>query len=137
MSTIELADGFPKDSARLYILFDEIEKAHHDLVSTLALYGKRGNYTIVKPEEFPTIIITPTLMPYKVDSLKLNLPIFLKIVDKEKNETYKKEFSVEAVYPEPKMPKNTYHFWGIMLASWRRNFPSEEIARLFYSQRVK
>jgi hypothetical protein len=136
MSTIELADGFPKDSTRLYILIGEIEKAHHDFVRTLSLYGKKGNYTVVKPEEFPTIIITPTLMPYTLDSLKLNLPVFIKIVNKEKNESYKKEFSVEAVYPDARITKNTYHFWGVMLASWRRNFPSEEIAKLFYSQRA-
>lgn len=136
MSTIELAEGFPRDSARIQILFQEIEKAHMELVSEIRLHGKNGGYTVVEKQEFPTIILTPYLMPYKVDGITLSMPVVVKIENRENGSGIKKEYQTKAVYPASVPPqKGSYHFWGIMLGEWRRNFPKEQIAGLFYGKR--
>ena len=41
------------------------------------------------------------------------------------------------MYPRPDLPVNSYHYWGIMLAEWRRNFPKEKIAAMFYGTAEK
>lgn len=136
MSTIELADGFPRDSARIQILFQEIEKAHMELVSEIRLHGKNGGYTVAEKQEFPTIIVTPYLMPYKVDGITLSMPVVVKVENRENGNVIKKEYETKAVYPAAVPPqKGSYHFWGIMLGEWRRNFPKERIAGLFYGKR--
>lgn len=134
MSTIELADGFPRDSVRVLVLFQEIEKAHRAMVSEIRLQGKRGLYRMVEKDDFPTITIKPVLMPYKVEERILILPVFLKITDHETGQEYKKQYNVEALFPTKELSKEDYHFWGVMLAQWRRNFPAKEIGQLFYGK---
>ncbi len=136
MSTIELADGFPRDMARVQILFQEIEKTHQELVSEIRLHAKHGGYSVVEQEEFPTVIVTPYLMPYKVDGTTLTMPVVVKVENRENAKIIKKEYLVRAVYPAKVPPqKGSYHFWGTMLGEWRRNFPKERIAGLFYGKR--
>ena len=96
MSTIELADGFPRDSIKINILFHEIELAHRNMVSEISLRGKHGGYRIVEKDEFPTITIVPVLMPYKLEGRYLVLPVFLDIFDKENNRKYKKHLEFRA-----------------------------------------
>ena len=136
MSTIELARGFPRDTDKVDIIFQEVEKTYRDLVSEISLYGKRGGYEMVEADEFPTIVVSPVLMPYKLDGNQLTLPVFVKVLNKETNEQFKKQFDFTITYPGKNLnPENTYHFWGIMLAEWRRNFPKDKIAGMFYGKR--
>jgi hypothetical protein len=136
MSTIELSKGFPRDSVRIQVIFQEIEMAHKNMVREISLQGKRGGYRVTEDiRDFPTIIVTPVLMPYKQDGRNLELPIFLKIADKEKGTEYKFNFEIKVSYPRPEVTDNSYHYWGVMLAEWRRNFPYKKIAALFYGKK--
>lgn len=133
MSTIELADGFPRDSVLVQVLFQNIELAHQDLVNEIRLHGKHGSYRVVDEDGFPTLFMYPVLMPYKLEEGVLQLPVFIKVVDKNTGYEFKKQFDIMATYPGKTTPKNRYHFWGILLSEWKRQFPYKKIAGLFYS----
>ncbi len=135
ISTIELSDGFPRDSVRIKILFQEIEKAHIAMVSEIRLNGKRGYYQVVGKDEYPTMVVTPVLMPYTLKNDTFSLPIFLNIEDLERRIKYKEEFNVIVSYSKKNLDENKYHFWAVLLASWRRSVPNKDIASLFFNNK--
>ena len=134
-SMLEYNSSWPaKDSTKNAVLQEKIVQLDAIIKSTVEKYAKVGGYQVVDDANAATVIAWFTIKSYSIKNDTLRNVVGVKVFKKDTRETYNYSFPAMGYYQFTPVTENGYYYWGAILDSYKKNFPVEEIAELFYKK---
>lgn len=129
---LEELKRWPRTPEQQKILLKNFSEIHDRLESELQKCGKYGLYEMVNDSYSSTIRITITITSVCLEKDTLKMPLQLmaeRIVD---GNQYIYTIPAFGTVSNLKMDNNTFHYFGLLLADYKRRFPRQLIAGYFY-----
>jgi len=132
----ELLPNWPKDTAQQRILMSEFDGMGERVKKEIEKFARRGSYTVVDNRELANVTAALHLQPLVFKSDTLTLPLKISMKDFRSGVALSWSFSCRLPVPgnKPGAGADPFHSYGVLLKEFRRTFPVEQIAALFYAR---
>jgi hypothetical protein len=134
-SALGAIDGWPADSHTRTILTTNFITLHNNLFVELRRCEKFGLYEMSDDSVRAGIRVSITLLPCAVRGDSLLVPVRISASNPIAHSAYDTLISASGVYRAKSPAKSRLHFLNALVADFRRTFPVETVARLFYPTR--
>ncbi|MCX7725551.1 MAG: hypothetical protein N2053_01750 [Chitinispirillaceae bacterium] len=128
----ETLPEWPKEIDKQKILLETFDEIWFKLLTEFRRCEKYGLYTMVSDKENPTIRISIIISSVDFTKDTLSMPIRLVVERLRDNQQFVFTIPAIAVMNSPEKKKNFFHYYGKLLADYKRRFPYKEIVSFFY-----
>jgi hypothetical protein len=126
--------GWPSDSGETQALLKDMDEFHTDLLAEFRRCEKYGLYTVADSSQTPTVVVTPHLDFEKVKGDSLFLVLYLVVENKANGKKFNLQIKSAGIFDSRKKANSGFHRVGLVLLSYRKNFPFRETVSCFYSK---
>ena len=127
---LENLEGWPQDPAQQEVLLKTVSDIWNKLKAEFRKCEKLGLYEMVENSEDPSMRISVIIISAQLNGDSLRMPVRLQAERIPDGQRY--IYTIPAIAQTPRQ-ENKFHFWGLLLSQYRRNFPYKSIVSFFYS----
>jgi hypothetical protein len=131
-ASLEQLPGWPHDPRQQKILLKNFTDLHNRLLAEFRRCQKFGLYQVVDDAEGPTMRISVALLPYEFENDTLRMPVRLQTEHLPDGQRYIYTLSARGTATSEARDRGEFHYIGLLLADYCRNFPYKALVSFFY-----
>lgn len=127
---------WPKQPIEQQLLANNLSDAWNKLLIEFRRCQKYGLYTMVEDNDNPTFRISVILTDLLLENDTLTLPVRLQAERLRDDQRFVYTFPAKAYAHSRTRASSPFHYYGELLANYRRNFPQKDIVSYFYRHKI-
>ena len=128
-ASLENLSGWPQDPTRQKILLKTVNDIWNRLKGEFRRCEKLGLYEMVEDTQNPSMRISVTIISAEIVDDTLRMPVRLQAERLPDGQKF--IYSIPALATAPSH-ENDFHFLGLLLGDYKRNFPGKLLVSFFY-----
>lgn len=128
--------NWPDDPKQQKILMHNLNDIWVELLSEFRRCQKFGLYSMVEDNDNPTFRISIILATIELQNDTLLLPVRLQAERLRDDQRFVYTLPAQASAGPPPDKSASFHYYGLLLSRYRRNFPIRDIVSFFYRHKV-
>jgi hypothetical protein len=131
-SSLELFKGWPSEKPLQEILLRHFRKLDAALLFEFRKREKYGLYEIVEDSLRSSVRVAFVVGKFRADKDELAFPVRMTVRRLSDNAARAFSFESSGMYRAKSRPKSDVHYLDLLLADFRRHFPFQKAAGIFY-----
>jgi hypothetical protein len=132
-SGLQACEGWPKEPSSQKLLGRHFQDCYKNLFAEFKRCEKFGFYEMVEDSSAATVRVRLTIRPFSFARDTLRFPVRIELKHTTGLDTYSNTIEAAGLYRAKSKPKSPFHKLDYLLSDFRRHFPYDKVAALFYT----